>query len=416
MLFRSNLGHALEALQRHDEAVAAFEAAIAVKSTVEAHSALASAYSGLKRFDAAAASYRHALELAPDDANALGGLAHALQRICDWRERDQVLARILAQLRTSAAAIPPFNFLALVDDPQEQLECARRAWSGPSVRRSFPKRAAAGRRLRIGYLSADFHAHATAYLMAGLFEGHDRSRFELVALSHGPDDRSPLRRRLERSFDAFVDLRGAVDDDAERRILEREIDILVDLKGHTGNNRLRWLSRRLAPVQAHYLGYPGTLGADFVDYFMADRFTVPPGAERDFIESIVYLPGCYQVNDRNRGDDQRTPTRAECGLPEGGFVFCCFNNNYKIVPEVFAVWMRLLRALPDSALWLLADNQWAEANLRREAQAAGVDPARVVFAPRTAPGAHLARQRVEPLDRDLNAYRDEWFDNIEVFL
>jgi predicted O-linked N-acetylglucosamine transferase (SPINDLY family) len=256
-------------------------------------------------------------------------------------------------------------------------------------------------RIRVAYLSADFHDHATAHLAAGLFEHHDRARFETFAVSFGPDDRSAMRQRLERAFGRFIDVRGKTDQAIAELVRRHEIDIAVDLKGVTLGARPGVLARRPAPLQVNYLGYPGTMGAPYIDYLIADAFVVPPDGEGAYSEKVVRLPDCYQINDATRPVAQAPPSRAQAGLPPDAFVFCCFNNNYKITPDLFDVWMRLLRAVEGSVLWLLEGNAHAPGNLRREAQARGVAADRLVFAPRLADlDAHLARHRLADLFLD----------------
>jgi predicted O-linked N-acetylglucosamine transferase (SPINDLY family) len=259
-------------------------------------------------------------------------------------------------------------------------------------------------RIRLAYLSADFHEHATAYLMAELFELHDRARFEVSAISFGPNKRSRMRTRLRRSFERFIDVRAQSDHEVASLVREMEIDIAVDLKGFTTDSRTGILAYRAAPIQVNYLGFPGTMGADYIDYILADRVVIPEEHQPCYTEKVVYLPDSYQVNDSRRSIAERTPSRAEAGLPERGFVFCCFNNNYKITPAVFDVWMRLLRQVPDSVLWLLEANAVAASNLRREAQARGVEPERLVFAKRAKLAEHLARHRLADLFLDTLPY------------
>jgi len=292
--------------------------------------------------------------------------------------------------------VPPFFLLAIEASPAEQLTCARR-WVEPFARavpplpaRSFRERQ--GERIRLGYLSADFHQHATAHLAAELFERHDRTRFEVFAYSYGPDDGSLMRRRLERAFDRFIDVRRLSHAQAAQRIHADAIDILIDLKGHTLNARTAMLAARPAPVQVNYLGYPGTMGADFIDYIIVDRIVAPPADQTYFSEKLVTLPGCYQPTDTRR-EIAAPPARRECGLPPDGCVFCCFNNTYKITPTFFAIWMRLLTHVPGSVLWLLESNELVRRNLRREAEQRGLDPSRLVFAPIRPIGEHLARHR-----------------------
>jgi predicted O-linked N-acetylglucosamine transferase (SPINDLY family) len=258
-------------------------------------------------------------------------------------------------------------------------------------------------RLRIGYLSADLHSHATAFLAAGLFEAHDRTRFEIIAYSTGPDDRSTMRARVVRAFDRFVDLRDRHPMQVAEIIRHDGIDILVDLKGHTQDATPIVLARRPAPIQVHYLGYPGTLEGGLVDYLVGDAIVTPEEHRADYAEAIVQLPDSYQINDRNRPIGA-APPREALGLPATGVVFASFNQTYKINPDVFDAWMLILRAVPDSVLWLLAktDNEPAIGNLRREAQARGVDGSRIVFARHRPNADYLA------LYRHADLFLDTW--------
>jgi len=260
--------------------------------------------------------------------------------------------------------------------------------------------AAHGAKIAIGYLSADYHSHATAWLIAELIEKHDRDRFAVFGYSYGPDDGSTTRRRLVGAFDRFVDMRNESFAAAAARIAADEVDILVDLKGYTQHARPGILSLRPAPIQVNYLGYPGTMGAEFMDYILVDDYIVPPDQQAFFSEKLVHLPDCYQVNDSGREISPYSPTRQECNLPTNGIVFCSFNNSYKITPEIFDVWMRLLKAVPGSVLWLLEGNGFAPANLRSEAEARGVAGKRLVMAPREPLPEHLARHRLADLFLD----------------
>ena len=264
-------------------------------------------------------------------------------------------------------------------------------WKGEMWRHDKP---------RIAYLSADFREHATSQLMAGLFEQHDRSRFHVSAFSFGTNDRTAMRARLVAAFDEFHDVYQSSDIEVAQMLREREIDIAIDLKGHTQESRIGIFAYRPAPIAAAYLGYPATVGASLIDYFIGDPVALPFALQPHFDEKIVHLPDSYQCNDRKRMIAERTPSRAEAGLPEQGFVFCSFNNNWKITPEVFDVWMRLLTEVEGGTLWLLRDNEGAEKNLRNEAQRRGVDPARLVFADRALPADHLARHRLADLFLD----------------
>jgi predicted O-linked N-acetylglucosamine transferase (SPINDLY family) len=253
-------------------------------------------------------------------------------------------------------------------------------------------------------VSADFHEHATAHLMAGVFEQHDKSKFDITAISIGPNDNSPMRRRLEGSFEKFVDARMLGDAEVSRQIRAAEIDILIDLKGFTRDARTNIFARRAAPIQVNYLGYPGTMGASYFDYIIADSIVIPTSHQGSYSEKIVSLPNSYQANDARRNISDKTFTRAECGLPGRGFVFCCFNNNYKFTPGNFDSWMRILKSVEGSVLWLLEDNATAGANIRKEAGVRGIDPARLVFAERMPPSDHLARHRIADLFLDTLPY------------
>ncbi|MBV9523287.1 MAG: hypothetical protein JO010_10870, partial [Alphaproteobacteria bacterium] len=328
--------------------------------------------------------------------------------ICDWTDFDAEQGALVEALDWSVSSILPFILLATADDPALHLRCAKSfVGAGSGFARLTPLWDATlyrHPRMRIGYLSADLRNHAVAHLIAGLFEGHDRERFEIHAFSWANDDASEIRRRLERSFEHFHDVRHASDREVAQRMRALEIDIAVDLTGFTENGRHAILAHRPAPIQVNYLGYPGTIGADFIDYIIVDPFVVAADQQQFFAEKLVHLPECYQANDRARPIAADGVTRAECGLPEKGFVFACFNNPYKLTPPVFDVWMRLLRAVPGAVLWLLQDNDWARANLCREAERRGVCAGRLVFAPILPPAEHLARQRLADLFLDTLPY------------
>jgi protein O-GlcNAc transferase len=399
----SNAGSLLTELGRQEEAIAYLRRALqASPKLAEAHFNLGVALQHLKRYEEAAASLYMALDLAPRMSYALGHLVWNEISRCRWDRIDSRVAELRRQVREGIPAAP-FTFLVVSDTPREQRQCAElhvrttvaaqsaRMWNGERYRHE---------KIRVAYLSADFHEHATGQLMAGLFEHHDRSRFETVAISYGPVDGSPMRGRLMRAFGKFVEARTLADAHVARMLRDMEIDIAVDLKGHTTDSRFGILAYRPAPVQVAYLGYPGTTGADLIDYVLADRFVLPETEHEYYTEKVAYLPDCYQVNDSTRDIAERTPVRAEMGLPQDGFVFCCFNNSYKITPQMFDVWMRLLREVSSSVLWLLEDNVAARQNLVRAAQARGVPAVRLVFARRLPPADHLARHRLADLFLD----------------
>jgi protein O-GlcNAc transferase len=357
-------------------------------------------------------AYRELLRRDPDNARARAEILQPLLDRCEWTLLEEHVAALTAAAHESPhpawlTRIPPFVSLALPLAPALQREIAvaastaieQRVASLPRPRQAQPKRRA---RLRVGYVSSDFYHHATAHLAAGLFELHDRDRFELFAYCHSPDDGSDYRHRLIKAFDHFNDVRRRSFDEIAARIAQDEIDILVDLKGHTGRNRLEIFALRPAPVQVTYLGFPGTLGAAFIDYAIADAVVVPDADFAHYSERVVRLAGCYQVNDRRQSVATEMPSREALGLPRDAFVFCSFCRHFKIEPVMFAVWMRILAAVPGSVLWLL---QGAGAGRLREAAAqAGIDPARLVFAAGVPKAEHLARHRAADLMLDTRLY------------
>ena len=392
----NNLAGVLISLLQHDMAVSVARVAVSLAPAnpeVYLNLALALRLSGNE--EEALATYRGVVALKPDHGSALVELCHGRQHACDWEGlREQQEAAALHSYR-KGCLVSPFAIMASSPSPADQLLCAR-VWGSHLARRSdVPTREratrSAGERIRIGYLSADFHHHATAMLIAEVLETHDRGAFEIVGYSLGPDDGSALRARLVQAFDRFVDLRGASDADAAAMIRADAIDVLLDLKGFTQHARVAILAHRPAPVQVNYLGFPGTMGVPFIDYLVADAHVLPEHHEIYFDEKVARLPDCYQPNDRTRAIPRRAAERARFGLPSQGFVFCCFNSCYKITPEVFDVWMRLLTQLPDSVLWLLASSRQAVANLRREAEARGVAAERLIFAAFAATDEHLER-------------------------
>ena len=402
----SNLGTVQAASQRQDEAVESFTRALQLKpGLTNAVLNRAQTLLVLRRYEEAIPDYEAILKIAPDHPYALGDSIFCKLQCGEWRDFEALRESAGAALRAGKRAITPVLAAALLDSPEDQLRALQiiardRLPPKPPLWRGERY---AHERIRIAYVSADFHAHATAVLMAGVFEHHDRARFETVAISFGPDDASPMRARLERSFDRFIDGRGESDAAIAGLMRQEEIDIAIDLKGFTSDARPAIFSFRTAPVQVNYLGFPGTMGADFMDYLIADSVLVPESDEPFYSENIVRLPHSYQPNDRSRAI-AAMPGRAQAGLPEGAFVFCCFNNSYKIQPAVFDIWMRLLRDVPGSVLWLLEDNPSFARNIRREAAARAIAPERLVLAPRAGQGEHLARQRLADLFLDTLPY------------
>ncbi len=396
-----NRGNVLKTLRQPEEAVASYDKAIALAPTLfKAHNNRGTALRALNRPEEALASYREALRLKPDYALAYGELQHIEAHLCLWSDAARDDALLDRGIQDDV--IPPFYMLELTDDPRRQLAFAR-AWAEEKfggIRPGDFKRAAPGARIRIGYFSADFHRHATMYLMARLFELHDHTQFEIHAFSYGAKAEDEMRSRLLDAVDAFHDVADLDDREIAALANARGIDIAVDLKGYTTEGRPGIFAHRAAPAQISYLGYPGTIGADFMDYILADAIMIPDELEQYYSETVIRLPHSYQVNDNRRRISEEKIGRADVGLPDNGFVFCCFNNNYKISPAEFDVWMRLLLQVDGSVLWLLRDSEIAAANLRREAERRGVDPDRLVFADRAPLDIHLARHRCADLFLD----------------
>jgi protein O-GlcNAc transferase len=405
----NNRGATLKELKRFEEALESFARALQIRPEFAAACYnRGNALQELKRFDEALDSYARALQINPGYEWLLGMWLHTKMQLCDWSNFDSSVADLAANIQQGRKSAPSFPALALID----RLPLQRRAAeifvdARYRVSHSLPSIGKRARRekIRIGYFSADFRDHPVAYLIAELFERHDRKKFELVAFSYGPDSRDDMRKRLSAAFERFLDVRTKSDIEVARSARDLQVDIAVDLTGLTESGRSGIFSCRAAPIQVNYLGYPGTIGAQFIDYIIADRMLIPPEARQHYAEKIVYLPNSYQVNDRKRQIADRRFTRAELGLPATGFVFCCFNNPYKITPGTFAGWMRILRQVDDSVLWLAGTNETAASNLRKEAEARGVNGGRLHFARRVAsPAEHLARYRAADLFIDTLPY------------
>lgn len=331
---------------------------------------------------------------------------HRKMLVCDWQGYGEALKNLRQSAHAGQPVSKPFSFLTFPTGAAEQLQVTQDYAS-----RVFPPRPPAWRgqvyhhdKIRVAYLSADYHEHATSYLTAGLFERHDRSAFEIYGISYGRPDDSPVRKRLVNAFESFIDVSVMSDDQVAGFLTDKQIDIAVDLKGYTQGARPGIFAHRFAPIQVNYLGYPGTMGAPFIDYIIADAVVIPPEHQSFYSEKVAWLPFSYQVNDRARMIAEHIPSRVECGLPDDAFVFCCFNNPYKITPDMFDIWMRLLRDVPGSVLWLYERNPESSHNLRREAAARNVSPDRLVFARKMPLADHLARHKNADLFLDTLPY------------
>ena len=402
-------GIALHQLKLYDAALQSFDKALEFRPDhPEARYNRGSTLLELRRFEAALQDYAKALMLKPDLEFLFGTHLYTKMHICDWGLADTALSQLAVNIERGKQTAPPFAVLALSNSPALQKKAAEtwvQARCAPHVALpepvSFPK----NRKIRLGYFSADFREHALSRLIVELFELHSRSKFEVTAFSFGPTTQhDSLRKRIAAASDRFIDVANKSDADVVLLARSVELDIAIDLTGFTEHSRPQIFALRAAPLQVNYLGYPGTLGAPYMDYLIADATLIPESHRQHYAEKIVYLPNSYMANDSKRLISQKTFTRSALGLPELGFVFCCFNNNYKILPGVFDSWMRILKQVNGSVLWLLPSNEKAANNLRREARARGVAAERLVYATVMPPHDHLARHRAADLFLDTLPY------------
>lgn len=404
-----NRGNVLTELKRPLDALASHDKALTLRPHyVKALFNRGNVLIELQRPNEAQESFRRVIELDPNHPMVFGKLAKIAIECCDFPAIADYAKQLPAAVANKSLLLDPLLVIRYSDDEAVQLTAAQNFLNQTlpvfpeQFRHQEPR---PSKKIRVGYLSADFRRHPVASLIVALIERHDRSRFGLIGLSLGHDDGSDIRRRIITAFDTFIDLRGQSDDESAKLIFNMQIDILIDLTGHTDDARAGILARRPAPIQVNYLGYPGTYGAGYIGYIIADAIALPFNRQRFYTERIVHLPNCFQPNDTKRAIAARMMSRAEAGLPEQGFVFCCFNNHYKIREPVFDVWMRLLQTVEHSVLWLSHGNEAVHANLRREAMVRGVDPARLVFAPSLERHEdHLARQRLAHLFLDTLPY------------
>jgi predicted O-linked N-acetylglucosamine transferase (SPINDLY family) len=402
-----NRGNVLRELQQFDAALASYDRALAARRDyAEGHANRGHALRDLKQHEAAIACYDRALALKPDFRFLLGQRRHSKMQICDWDNLDADMLELSFRIARQEAVCNPFSLLGLSGSPELQKMCAE-IWMREECRSKValpekPPRANHDK-IRLGYFSADYRNHAVSILTAELFEIHDRSRFEVIAFSSGPDTQDAMRTRMQGAFDRFYDVRSRSDRDIALLARDVELDIAVDLGGFTTGSRWRVLAMRAAPLQVSYLGYLGTMAANYMDYLIADDIIVPADCQKHYSEKLVYLPS-YQVNDSKRCISDRRFLRDELGLPDSGFVFCCFNDNYKITPSAFDSWMRILNKVQDGVLLLYAANEAAKRNLRKEAVERGVGPNRIVFGSKLPYADYLARYRSADLFLDTWPY------------
>ena len=395
-----NLGNALQTEGSLKAAIESYQQAINIQpENADAYLNIAAIQQNIGDLDGAITNFQQVIKLKPECESSLVQKLHLQAHICDWASRAKNRKNV-HNLGTSHQRVDPFALLEMEDAPlrhrlRSEVFASTCRPEKPLSLSSKPIRKP--KRLRIGYFSADFHNHATMYLMAKLFESHDPTKFKIYAYSFGPDKNDKMRQRVVKAVDFFRDVRKNSDKAIAQLAQKDKIDIAVDLKGYTQLARPCIFSYRAAPIQISYLGYPGTSGGAFMDYIIADKVVIPKPFETSYSENIIHLPHSYQVNDNTRTISESIPTKLEMGLPENGFVFCCFNSNYKISPSAFNIWMHLLREVKGSVLWLLKSNQWAKHNLCAEAESRGISANRLVFAEPISQAKHLARLRLADL-------------------
>jgi predicted O-linked N-acetylglucosamine transferase (SPINDLY family) len=405
----NNFGTLLEKQNKLDEAIKIYEHALTLNSQCHlTHNNLGNALKSKHQLKAAIASYQSSLRIKPNYSTAHSNLLHTQLHCSDWTNYQHNVETAKQKIISGDTEYTPFAFLNICDSPALQQQCARHyatakyplaetlLWTGQRYQHT---------KIRVAYLSADLREHAVSYLMAGVFEKQDKNQFEIIAISLMPEEKSLMGQRIKAAFDQFIDVSQKSDFEVATLMRELEIDIAVDLMGFTKSSRTGILSYRPAPIQVNYLGYPGTMGADYMDYIIADRHLIPEEQQVYYSEKVIYLPDTYQPNDATRVISENVPTRAQVNLPKTGFVFCCFNDSYKISPEIFTIWMRLLAKVEGSVLWIAERNAFVSENLRQEASNRGINPQRLIFAPRVQNiDDYLARQKVADLFLDTLPY------------
>jgi len=403
-----NHGVALQSVRQYPAALASFDQALHLKpDLVDAHYNRGLVLLELKQLDAALVNFEKVMSLQPDYDFLWGVYVDTKMRLCDWSTFERDIALYEKNILSLKKVAHPFMALSVLDNSQLHHIVAKvyAASRRPEATENAPfKPREPDGKIRLGYYSSDFHRHATSALIAELFERHNRGRFELYGFSLGPQQYDDMRQRVSAAFTRFIDISAMSDVEVSRLSRELGIDIAVDLNGYTTHERAGLFAAGCAPVQATFLGSPGTMGADYNHYIIADNVVITPETQSNFTEKVVYLPHSYQVNDSQRQISERLFTRGELGLPELGFVFFCFNSSHKLLPATFAGWMRILKAVEGSVLWVLGDNAAVAQNLQKQALAQGVDANRLVFAKRMSPGDNLARQKQADLFLDTFPY------------
>ena len=403
-----NKGLVFHELKKLESAVQNYDKAIKINPKhIMSHNNKGFALQQLKKVDASLKSYNEAYKINPNFNFLFGKLIHTKNKLCKWETFDEDMNSLKEKLNKNKVASLPFSILSLYDSPLLQ-----RKTSEMYIKETFPKKniskpitkSLANKKIRLGYYSADFYNHAMSYLLAKLFELHDKSKFEIIAFSFSPERDDEMSKRISNAFDQFIKVNFKTDKEISELSRELKIDIAIDLMCFTTNSRTGIFSEKCAPIQINYLGYPGTSGANFIDYIIADKNLIPKENQKYYSENIIYLPNTYQVRDSTQKISNKIFTKDELGLPKNSFVFCCFNQNYKITPSVFDIWMRLIKKVEKSVLWLIKDNDVAVYNLKKEAEKRGVKSDRIIFAKHMPISEHLARHKIADLFVDTFPY------------
>jgi len=403
-----NKGLVLHELKKLESAVENYDKAIKINPKhIMSHNNKGFALQQLKKVDASLKSYNEAYKINPNFNFLFGKLIHTKNKLCNWETFDKEINSLKEKLNTNKIASLPFSILSLYDSPLLQKKT-----SEMYIKETFPEKNILkpitknlkNKKIRLGYYSGDFYNHAMSYLLAKLFELHDKSKFEIIAFSFSPERNDEMSKRISSAFDRFIKVNFKTDKEIAELSRELKIDIAIDLMCFTTNSRTGIFSEKCAPIQINYLGYPGTSGASFIDYIIADKTLIPKENQKYYSEKIIYLPNTYQVRDSTQKISNKIFTKDELNLPKNSFVFCCFNQNYKITPSVFDIWMRLLKKVEKSVLWLIKDNDVAAYNLKKEAEKRGIRSDRIIFAEHIPISEHLARHKVADLFVDTFPY------------
>ena len=403
----NNRGVVFKRLDRFDEAISSFNKAIELNPNyVEAYNNRGTVYKILKIYDKSLPDYEKVLKLNQNYDYILGKVLLNKMFLCDWENFDLMVKKIDSDLKKGFKVIDPFSYLGLADDAS-----SARLASEIFVKNRFPEISKirpftkhVNKKLKIAYFSGEFHNHPILHLMMDVFKNHDKSKFDIYGFSMGPDKNDKWRNKVKKYFYQFKDVNKISDTDVVNLARSLQIDIAIDLSGYTGNNNISIFSNRVAPIQINYLGYPGTSSLTNMDYIIADETIIPKENFKYYSEKVLHLPHCYQANMNQREISDKDLSRSDFGLPKNGFIYCCFNNNYKITPHVFDIWMKILQEVKHSVLWILKTNDIALENLKKEAQKRGVNPNRIVFASQLSNEEHLKRIKLADLFLDTFPY------------